>query len=64
MVFGSVPFSASSIESLFEAIGEGIVTIPDSPPISPELRDFFLQVLHPEWQDRISVHQILVRLVS
>ncbi|CDJ40569.1 protein kinase, PfPK7 homolog, putative [Eimeria tenella] len=59
MVFGSVPFSASSIESLFEAIGEGIVTIPDSPPISQELRNFFLQVLHPEWQDRISVHQIL-----
>lgn len=62
MVFGTVPFRANSIEGLFEAIGEGIVKIPDNPPISPELRDFFRRVLHPEWQERISVRQILVRL--
>lgn len=60
MVFGAVPFNASSIESLFEAVGEGVVTIPDSPPVSPELRDFLRQVLQPEWQDRISVRQMLV----
>ncbi|CDJ36093.1 protein kinase, PfPK7 homolog, putative [Eimeria mitis] len=59
MVFGTVPFVANSIESLFEAIGEGVVKIPDNPPISAELRDFFRQVLHPEWQDRISVRKIL-----
>lgn len=59
MVFGATPFNASSIESLFAAVGEGIVTIPDNPPISPELRDFLRQVLQPEWQDRLSVRQIL-----
>lgn len=59
MVFGAVPFTASSIESLFEAVGEGVVTIPDNPPVSAELRDFLRQVLQPEWQDRISVRQLL-----
>ncbi|CDJ61876.1 protein kinase, PfPK7 homolog, putative [Eimeria maxima] len=59
MIFGTVPFGASSIESLFEAIGEGAVKIPNDPPISPELRDFFQKVLHPEWQDRLSVCQVL-----
>ncbi|XP_026191949.1 calcium/calmodulin-dependent protein kinase kinase 1 [Cyclospora cayetanensis] len=59
MVFGVVPFDDSSIESLFEALGEGVVTIPSEPPISPELRDFLGKVLHPEWKDRMSVRQIL-----
>ncbi|CDJ48548.1 protein kinase, PfPK7 homolog, putative [Eimeria brunetti] len=59
MVFGTVPFVANSIESLFEAIGEGIVKIPENPPISPELQDFFRRVLHPEWKGRLSVRQIL-----
>lgn len=60
MVFGTVPFTASSIESLFEAVGEGVVTIPENPPVSAELRDFLRRVLQPEWQDRISVRQLLV----
>lgn len=59
MIFGTAPFNASSIESLFEAVGEGIVVIPESPPISPELRDFLRRILHPEWKDRISMREVL-----
>ncbi|KAL8448248.1 hypothetical protein Emag_004016 [Eimeria magna] len=59
MVFGTVPFNASSIESLFDAVGEGVVTIPDHPPVSDELRDFLRQLLQPEWRDRMSVRSIL-----
>lgn len=60
MIFGTAPFNASSIESLFKAVGEGIVVIPESPPISPELRDFLRRILHPEWKDRISMREVLV----
>ncbi|KAL8427596.1 hypothetical protein Efla_005771 [Eimeria flavescens] len=59
MIFGMLPFNAASIERLFEAVGEGVVTIPDFPSISSELRDFFRQVLQPEWRERLSVRDIL-----
>ncbi|KAL8435793.1 hypothetical protein ACSSS7_002170 [Eimeria intestinalis] len=59
MIFGTVPFNASSIESLFDAVGEGVVTIPDHPPVSDELRDFLRQLLQPEWRDRMSVRGAL-----
>ncbi|KAL8275972.1 hypothetical protein Esti_000088 [Eimeria stiedai] len=59
MIFGTVPFNASSIEGLFDAVGVGVVTIPDHPPVSDELRDFLRQLLQPEWRDRMSVRSIL-----
>ncbi|KAL8449032.1 hypothetical protein Emed_003384 [Eimeria media] len=37
----------------------GVVTIPDHPPVSDELRDFLRQLLQPEWRDRMTVSSIL-----
>lgn len=63
LVFGNVPFSASSVLSTYEKIKTDELKFPDNISVSDDLKDLISKILHKDPNERLTLPQIKVSRV-
>ena len=60
LVFGNVPFLATSVPGVYEKIRNEQLVFPDTPEISESLADLIQNLLHKDPNQRLTMPQIKV----
>ncbi|KAL4436590.1 hypothetical protein ABPG75_003729 [Micractinium tetrahymenae] len=58
-IFGELPFKGESVLDLYDAVAGGEVPYPAHRPLSAELQDLFLRLLHRDPRHRITAAEVL-----